>query len=87
MVDISVDTKEAARAIVGLIDGFKIMHVRDPLLPREASLEMVELVIIRFLSPRERHRRIATNGPASTPQPGCPWRCGIVADRRCVRYR
>ncbi|MGQ7246207.1 hypothetical protein ACUN9Y_02585 [Halomonas sp. V046] len=51
MVDASLDTKEAARAIVGLIDGFKIMHVRDPLLPREASLKMVELMIIRFLSP------------------------------------
>lgn len=49
-VDPSLDADTAASILIGVFDGAKIMPVRDPELDRRRSIEMLQVLIERFIA-------------------------------------
>ena len=52
-IDPSFDARMAAAVLIGVIDGSKVMAVRDPSLDRTKAIELLRTLIARFLTPPE----------------------------------
>lgn len=50
-IDPSLDAETAAAVLIGVIDGSKIMAVRAPSLNRMKTIELLQTLIVRFLTP------------------------------------
>lgn len=50
-IDPSLDAETAATVLIGVIDGSKVMAVRDPSLNRIKTIELLHTLIVRFLTP------------------------------------
>jgi TetR/AcrR family transcriptional repressor of uid operon len=50
-IDPSLDAETAASILIGVIDGSKIMAVRDPSLNRMKTIKLLHTLIVRFLTP------------------------------------
>lgn len=54
-IDASLDAETAAAVLIGVIDGAKVMSVRDPSLNREKKIELLRTLMVRFLAPSADH--------------------------------
>ena len=50
-IDPSLDAETAATVLIGVIDGSKVMAVRDPSLNRTKTIELLHTLIVRLLTP------------------------------------
>lgn len=50
-IDRSLDAETEAAVLIGVIDGSRVMGVRDPSLNRTKTIELLHTLIVRFLMP------------------------------------